>query len=717
MIKAPMKLHRILISISLIFVLAAHSVPPLLFAEETPAGAPAIFRELVVDDFEAEEPANRLGGASGTWNLDPDDPDSTVEASALEAAGVGGSHGLKIDYTLPEKGAMQNGYWTKLQLLNAGAYDHLQFDVRGDAEAGFTTSFKIELKKYKDAAREEKIKGTAIVNGIGPEWTTIQIPLNKMTGLLNFSDPEVWKDPSKGRQEIDELVIVLENRRVSAKKGTLYLDNIKFVNLGKTLPTAVDFPPRKGEKTPVKMEGADFAWFLSNRLQGFPKRLGIRKQFPRNNRLFLKQIARDTWRFFDHIVDGEHQLPLDTLQLGGQGPIADDTMIGDYTNVTNIGVYLMCVVSAYDLKFISKENAISRLSRTLDTLDKLEKHESGFLYNYYDTTTIERTSYFVSLVDSGWLDVGLYVVKQAFPEALGERVQKILASHSYQFFYDEVEQQMVHGFYANLNVPSDYHYGSFYTEPRAISYMAIARGDVPEEHWFRMMRTFPESYSWQSQMPLQRYPKTVRGVTFECGFYEWKGASFVPSWGGSSFEALMPAMVLDERRLAPEGLGLNDQHHVDIAIDYTLHDLKYPVWGMSPSSRPEGGYSEYGVKILGSKGYPGGVVTPHASVLALEFAPTSVIRNLRELISRYDIYGPYGFYDAVTVDSGLVAKKYLALDQGMILIALNNFLNHGAIRDRFHADPAMKRGEPLLREEKLFEIIHTERQATVQAAG
>ncbi len=73
------------------------------------------------------------------------------------------------------------------------------------------------------------------------------------------------------------------------------------------------------------------------------------------------------------------------------------------------------------------------------------------------------------------------------------------------------------------------------------------------------------------------------------------------------------------------------------------------------------------------------------------------------MIELYDVYGEYGFYDAVTVETGLVARKYLSLDQGMLFVALNNYLNDGAIRKRFHADPVMKKAEKLLSSEKFFE--------------
>ena len=669
--------------------------------ERAAVQAPVVF---VFQDFESEELKNALGGDGGAWDTDPENEPTQTQLEIVEMPGPKDSvFSLKMNYNADCAYPCQNGFWTRLMYFDASEYDHLEFEVKGDPDAGFTDVFKAELKKYKDEKRIEVIKGSADVP-VTNEWKTIQIPLNRMTGLFDFSNPEVWKNPGLSRKDLFEFVIVFNSRHVTKKTGTIYIDNLRFVKTGEPGPTPVDSPPRKGEKTPVRLEGMDFAKFLIGRLGGFPKQLVVKKNFPADDREFLLEVARDTWRFFDEIVDQEHGLPLDTIQLGKKEPLEETTWVGDYTNVTNIGVYLMVLVSAADLGFITKAEAVNRIQKTLDTLDKLETHSSGFLYNYYDTTTLERTSYFVSLVDCGWLATGLYVVKNAYPEALKDRVEKMLAQASFSFFYDPVDRQMWHGYYDHLKVYSDYHYGPLYSEPRAISYLAIARGEAPQEHWFLgLVRTFPENYNWQEQAPIHRVDRTTLGFTYPAGHYQWKDLTYVPSWGGSAFESLMPTLVSNEKELAPKGLGLNDFRHALGQYRYATEELGMPVWGMSPSSVPEGGYSEFGAKPFGSKGYKDGVVTPHASALTLEFIPKEAIANLRKLIELYDIYGEYGFYDAVTVKTGLVAYKYLALDQAMILVAINNYLNDGAIRKRFHAEPAMKEAEKILSAED-FEL-------------
>jgi len=178
----------------------------------------------------------------------------------------------------------------------------------------------------------------------------------------------------------------------------------------------------------------------------------------------------------------------------------------------------------------------------------------------------------------------------------------------------------------------------------------------------------------------------------------------VPSWGGSMFEALMPGLVLDEARWAPASLGANDAAHVAVQRRFATEELGYPVWGISPSMTPaRDAYGEYGVRVLGVLGYGAGAVTPHAAALALGVAPDAAAEDLKELASRYDVYGDFGLYDAVDPRSGAVARAYLALDQTMTFIAAANYLKDHCIQRRFAADPIAARALPVLEAERFFD--------------
>ncbi len=659
-----------------------------------------------IADFESGL-ENLLGGQTGDWNLNPADVNNSfTDLTVVSMPGRDGKESkvLRLTYSVDSDVPAQNGFWTKLMGLDGSQYDHFEMDVKGDSDKGFTEKFKIEIKKCLDKGCLETVQGSAIIP-VTSEWKNVSVPLNKMTGLIDFQNPEAWKNPRISYNDLSELIFIFGDKLVTKKTGRIFFDNIRFVRTGDPGPSAVDHPQSGLQKTTIPHGTIEFAKFLSGRLRGFPKKLLQKKQFPVDDKAFLKEVALDTWKFFDEITDKENGLPLDNIQLGEKAPLEEGVWIGDYTNITNVGVYLMAAVSAYDLGFITKDDAVARILKALATMEKLRYHKSGFPFNYYDTTLLIPTSYFVSFVDSGWLMLGLYVARGAFPAELAEVTTRLLTRGNFEFFYDPIVKQMYHGYYDNLQVYSDYHYGVFYTEPRATSYIAIARGDVPEAHWFEgLVRTFPATYKWQSQPPKGRVETKLEGFPYVGGYYEWKDLRYVPSWGGSAFEALMPAVVLKEKELAPEGLGKNNAAHVQGQIRYALEELKMPVWGMSPCSVPEGGYSEFGAKVMGIKGYKAGVVTPHASALALEYAPEQVVSNLRKLIELYGIYGEYGFYDAVTVATGKVARKYLALDQGMILLSINNYLNHGALRERFDADPELRKAEKLLTAEKFSEL-------------
>ncbi|MDX2170194.1 MAG: glucoamylase family protein [Deltaproteobacteria bacterium] len=443
---------------------------------------------------------------------------------------------------------------------------------------------------------------------------------------------------------------------------------------------------------------------LHSRLRGWPTRLVVDpRSLPRGRRAFAERLAADTWRGLDALTDRFSGLPLDTIVLapGERGAPPRGAIIGDYTNVTNVGLHLAAVVGAMDLGLLDARQAYTRLDQVLATLEGLET-DRGFFFNYYDTTSLERTSHFVSFVDSGWLTAGLMVVRNAFPE-LAERCGALIARTDYGEMYDRGGDLMSHGYYLEPRARSRYHYGVLYTEARLGALIAIGKGDVPESVWFSMVRTFPPDCRWQSRTPVDVRTRDILGHRVTAGVYRWRGLRYVPSWGGSMFEALMPTILLDEQRAAPRSLGRNGVVHAVGQRRYARQVLRAPLWGFSPSSRPDSdAYGEFGVKPLGSLGYPAGPVTPHALGLALAVTPRPALDALWQLATRFRAYGEYGLYDAVDPRSGAVATKYLALDQSMLFLALVNYLTDGAVTRRFANDPIMQRVLPLIGAEDFF---------------
>jgi hypothetical protein len=175
----------------------------------------------------------------------------------------------------------------------------------------------------------------------------------------------------------------------------------------------------------------------------------------------------------------------------------------------------------------------------------------------------------------------------------------------------------------------------------------------------------------------------------------------------------MAPLFVPEEQWGRRSWGVNHPLYVRAQIEHGLEEARYGYWGFSPSNNPDGGYREYGVDPLGmdTNGYTSdqertsvdygwddpacprpaniptdygrGVVTPHASFLALDFTPNAALKNLAKLKRNFDIYGWGGFYDAIDVTTGTASRYYLALDQGMIMAALGNQLRNDRLQHYF----------------------------------
>ena len=115
-----------------------------------------------------------------------------------------------------------------------------------------------------------------------------------------------------------------------------------------------------------------------------------------DDRAELRRIARRTWEYFETFVTEEHHyLPPDNFQE------TPHPVVAGRTSPTNVGLYLLSIVSARDFGWIGMERTVTNLERTLGTIESMERHR-GHLYNWYDTRSLAPLlPTYVSAVDSG----------------------------------------------------------------------------------------------------------------------------------------------------------------------------------------------------------------------------------------------------------------------------------------------------------------------------
>jgi hypothetical protein len=370
---------------------------------------------------------------------------------------------------------------------------------------------------------------------------------------------------------------------------------------------------------------------------------------------------------------------------------------------------------------------------------------------------------FISSVDNGWLATGLLAVARSDSKLAGEANPIRSHMDFSYFYDENagakltadqpVGGQISGGFwvdpppgcsqYLALKPGTEpvyqtcHRYGAFNTEPRMASYLGIAAGQIPAKHYWGPVRTFYNDncdYAWTETKPIGGW-KTYDGIPVFEGAQPYRDVNVVPSWGGSMFEALMVPLFVPEETWGQRSWGVTHPLYVRGQIEHGLDDAQYGYWGFSPSNNPAGGYREYGVDALGmdagdqngggytsdqertlwnqpyegcragdatppaASEYGDGVVTPHASFLAYRYAPDAALANLAKLRADFDAYGPGGFYDAIDVGNSQVSRRYLSLDQGMIMAALGNALAGDDLR-RYVSKGAMQETlEPMMREE------------------
>ena len=266
--------------------------------------------------------------------------------------------------------------------------------------------------------------------------------------------------------------------------------------------------------------------------------------------------------------------------------------------------------------------------------------------------------------------------------ALAHVCNQLVEGMDFNFLFDDKSKLFVIGYNATDGHCDKSFYDLLASESRLTSLVAIAKGDVPQEHWFRLGRQFTH----------------IDGV----------GRALV-SWTASMFEYLMPLLVT--RDYDETLLGQTFKAVVARQIAYG-HEQKVP-WGVSESAYNARDlqfnyqYGPFGVPGLGLKrGLSEDlVIAPYATALAAMIAPRAGVENLL-LLEQTGALARYGFYEAIDYTSErmpqdvkyVVIRSFMAHHQGMSLVALDNVLHGDVMQGRFHDDPLVQATELLLQE-------------------
>ena len=271
--------------------------------------------------------------------------------------------------------------------------------------------------------------------------------------------------------------------------------------------------------------------------------------------------------------------------------------------------------------------------------------------------------------------------------ALAKVAREMAMAMDFAFLLDPERKLLSLGYsFADNRLDSNC-YDLLASEARLASLFAMAKGDVPTRHWFRLGRVAAPMGS----------------------------GSVLISWSGSMFEYLMPSLVMR----APLGSLLEQTSRLVVERQESYARSRGVPWGISESAYNARDleftyqYTNFGVPGLGLKrGLADDlVIAPYATGLAAMIDPSGARRNYARL-AEMGASGRYGFYEALDFtrsrlpdgEEFAIVRTFMAHHQGMTIVAVANILDDGRMRERFHREPMIRASELLLQERMPREV-------------
>ncbi len=404
------------------------------------------------------------------------------------------------------------------------------------------------------------------------------------------------------------------------------------------------------------------------------------KPLERKHQSEMRYDALKMWRFFSENVNRNSGfLPPDNISFFPE----KKTIFR--TSPTNIGLYLLSTLNAFDFGFIDSDELFRRLTDTLNAVLSLER-SNGHLYNWYDIQNMcAIPPLYISTVDSGNLAVSLLTVKngiKCFDALCAEPIKlidRILDDMDFTFLYDKHRNLFHIGYYVSAGRLDPNFYDLYPSEMLSVSFYAVAKKQVPTEHFAALGRIFSDKDGLPSML----------------------------SWSGTAFEYFMPALWLPFEPITERGEMLFSAAKRQKLKNAVFEGEK--IYGISESGyfnfdkKSNYSYKANGVSELAISTETGeSVYSPYSLylMLAIDSDAAETLVNLKKT----SLYGEYGFYEAVDMvthrvgNEAAIIRQYMAHHVGMSIASTANHCLDNINIKRFTEDPNIAASEYLLYE-------------------
>ncbi len=402
----------------------------------------------------------------------------------------------------------------------------------------------------------------------------------------------------------------------------------------------------------------------------------------------MDKVQEATFQYFWDGAEPNSGMALERIHLDGS--MSEE----DYRIVTagGSGFGLMAIIVGAERGFITRAEAVNRFDKIVTFLENADRHMGVWPHWMYgdtgETRPFSTRDDGGDLVETAFLVQGLITVRQYLingnerEQEIAERIDTMWHEIDWNWYTKNGEENVLYWHWSPNHDYAMNHHILGYDETLITYVLAAASPTYPidpaayHEGWARGGGIVHENHeAYGHSLPFRHN-----------GAVEYSGPLF---WAHYSYLGLDPRNLEDDYG----NFWQNNRSHSLIHYEYAIENPNgfegygEDLWGLTAS------YSVSGYRAHRPHGDDVGVITPTAALSSFPYTPEESMKVLRNLYENYrnHVFGKYGFYDALSLEENWFPQRYLAIDQGPIVVMIENHRT-GLLWDLFMSNEEVQHG-------------------------
>jgi hypothetical protein len=417
-----------------------------------------------------------------------------------------------------------------------------------------------------------------------------------------------------------------------------------------------------------------------------PKKASVQNNIPKEYDSLFTQVQRSTFQYFWDGAEPTSGLARERFHVDGEYPQNDKNVVTSGGG----GFGVMAILVGMERGFITRQQGVERFEKIISFLEKADRFHGAWPHWWYGETgkvkPFSKKDDGGDLVETSFMIQGLLCVRQYFKE--GNAQEKALADR-----IDKLWKEVDWNWYRNGKNVLYWHWSPEYawemnfpvTGYNECLIMYVLAADSPTHGV--PAEVYHEGWARNGE---------IKDTVTQYGYTLTLSHNYAKEYGGPLFWAHYSYLGLDPR-------GLKDQY-ADYWENNKAHTLINRAWCVENPN----GYKGYGPQSWGLtasysvNGYaahaPGkdkdlGVISPTAALSSMPYTPEYSMQAMKYWHDSLGnkVFGPYGFYDAFSETENWFPKRYLAIDQGPIVVMMENYRS-GLLWNLFMSCPEVQTG-------------------------